>query len=763
MWPLLAMMLIGLGCKEPLDLDATLFHCDENNPCAQSAGYECQYPVLDNGEKAEKGECRKGPSSTDSTGSDTGTDVATDTGSDTGSDVVTDTGSDTGGTSCNDNDDCQDGVACTYDKCDEGTCNFLAVNDQKFTDYDCCGITDTQEECGQHLDEQASGTLNVENPYTCGSSPENRFTCIPNCKATYVDVDGNFANGCEERILRVDQEEGLFWDTSQEPQGTQPDGSEEKPFKSLSIALWYVRGERGEHQSESRFTVQLEGDYQIGKDAYWDFSGSSSTPGTGSHELTLSNITLQGKSKDVVLSKNPILGVVSFRHSCVLQIGKPGPGQTQNVTIRNLTIDAERTSRCGIHFHDVEGIDDENFKAQDLVIRNAKGELGESGYGILIGDGGSVAIDGVNVAIDGVEIHHIYGGDNIDSSNPPSYGASFGIWASNPNGGQAAVTIRNSLIHDIMGYGFHPDESVDAPDDRGSVGIYVENIPDITIEHCSIHSIYSTVSTPPNIDTEIYPVAAIYLRDSATSGNYLTLAHLSIWNVGLMTRDYAGTSRAYGIAVDNEDDDSASLVVKNSIISRIGGRYGGSCGLCVADLHLDADTPTPTVPDNVGGMDYLERCGCSINYNQDGCVVGDDPNNSPPLFDLGALDACIGASVEDLRTQLKNCSLSEPAHETCPADNSFVECSCGQFPQLRLAVNSPAIDAGDPKSSGVCIEPEPNGCVVNLGHYGGTSEAQVAKDGTHLIGPDGWICENHSFNPGGKGGMYCPSAPEPDE
>ncbi len=754
LWPLLAMVLIGLGCKEPLDLDATLFHCDENNPCAESAGYECQYPVLDNGQKADKGECRKGPPSTDSTGSDTGTDVVTDTGSDTGSDVVTDTGSDTssdtGGTPCNDDDECQDGVPCTHDQCIDGVCNYEGVNSGKYNEYRCCGIPGT--DCKDYLSEGALETLEV---YGCGDTPDNLFNCIYSCKATYVDVDGDFANGCEVRILRVDQESGKAYDSLDVPQGAdQPDGSEEKPFKRLSTALWKVsdlRDDMSETPNEPHFIVQLEKNYEIAVSE--DFSGRSGPETTSFGPLTLSNITLQGSSKDVVLSRKE--NVSAPLHRCVLEIGKSGSGapQTKDVTIRNLTIDGTMTSFCGIDFVARDGTPaDQNYKAEDLIIKNTKGRLGDHGYGIRMDNGG-------NVDIRDVEIHHIYAGADDVGSGPAIRGASFGIWVSKPNDGQAAVTIGNSLIHDIMGYGFHPDGLEPVPDDRGSVGIYVDNISDITIEHCSIHSIYSTVSIPPDIDTEIYPVAAIYLRNSATSGNHLTLAHLSIWNVGLMTLQDAGTSRAYGIAVDNSGNDQAYLEVANSIISRIGHRGGGeSCGLCVADLHLDAVSPTPAVPTNLVDTDAFEYCGCSIDNSQSACGVGDD-TNSPPLFDLGELDSCIEASVEALMEMLKACSLPEPAHETCPADNPFVDCSCGQFPQLRLAPTSAAIDAGDPISSGVCIEPEPNGCVVNLGHYGGTSEAQVAKDGTHL-GPTEWTCEEQELSLSGKDAEYCIS---PDE
>jgi hypothetical protein len=41
-------------------------------------------------------------------------------------------------------------------------------------------------------------------------------------------------------------------------------------------------------------------------------------------------------------------------------------------------------------------------------------------------------------------------------------------------------------------------------------------------------------------------------------------------------------------------------------------------------------------------------------------------------------------------------------------------------------VTSPAIDAGDPASP-VGYEPAPNGKVVNMGAYGGTTEASLGR------------------------------------
>ena len=47
---------------------------------------------------------------------------------------------------------------------------------------------------------------------------------------------------------------------------------------------------------------------------------------------------------------------------------------------------------------------------------------------------------------------------------------------------------------------------------------------------------------------------------------------------------------------------------------------------------------------------------------------------------------------------------------------------------LRLQPDSPCIDAGDPDNDGYCAEPEPNGCQVNMGAFGGTDQATSSSE-----------------------------------
>ena len=51
--------------------------------------------------------------------------------------------------------------------------------------------------------------------------------------------------------------------------------------------------------------------------------------------------------------------------------------------------------------------------------------------------------------------------------------------------------------------------------------------------------------------------------------------------------------------------------------------------------------------------------------------------------------------------------------------------SCGADDNFHLAANSPALDAGDPDSD-FAAEPAPNGSRINLGHLGGTAQADTS-------------------------------------
>ena len=73
-------------------------------------------------------------------------------------------------------------------------------------------------------------------------------------------------------------------------------------------------------------------------------------------------------------------------------------------------------------------------------------------------------------------------------------------------------------------------------------------------------------------------------------------------------------------------------------------------------------------------------------------------------------------------------------HERLPqrrARNRWIDDN-GQDGDYHLLPGSPAIDSGFPGSD-YCSEPEPNGCRVNMGAYGNTSEATNPEGSEHCV------------------------------
>jgi parallel beta-helix repeat protein len=64
-----------------------------------------------------------------------------------------------------------------------------------------------------------------------------------------------------------------------------------------------------------------------------------------------------------------------------------------------------------------------------------------------------------------------------------------------------------------------------------------------------------------------------------------------------------------------------------------------------------------------------------------------------------------------------------PGEGNIDEDPLFADASNGDF---HLLVSSPCIDTGDPNSE-FTLEPEPNGGIINMGAYGGTSEASKSQ------------------------------------
>ena len=105
------------------------------------------------------------------------------------------------------------------------------------------------------------------------------------------------------------------------------------------------------------------------------------------------------------------------------------------------------------------------------------------------------------------------------------------------------------------------------------------------------------------------------------------------------------------------------------------------------------------------------------------CLWSDPANSSASLLaTYSTLHACDGGAHENATV-----------HATCTdADPEFVGALWADF---HLKTTSPAVDAGDPLSA-VGDEPQPNGCRVNQGYYGGSSEAASAIGAAHCASGD---------------------------
>jgi len=144
-----------------------------------------------------------------------------------------------------------------------------------------------------------------------------------------------------------------------------------------------------------------------------------------------------------------------------------------------------------------------------------------------------------------------------------------------------------------------------------------------------------------------------------------------------LTAHYIGVTSATSAAI-NSKSDMATIEVVDSIISRVGP---GGTGQCIA-----------TAP--AGGA-----TAAAYAVRWDACTTP-----VPEAFD--ALSA--------------------------PGEPGFVDADAGD---LTLKPTSSCIDAGSPLSP-FCGEPEPNGCAVNLGAYGGTKKAASKPGATHCT-----VCE----------------------
>jgi len=188
------------------------------------------------------------------------------------------------------------------------------------------------------------------------------------------------------------------------------------------------------------------------------------------------------------------------------------------------------------------------------------------------------------------------------------------------------------------------------------------------------------------------------------SGNYATGVGGGMSNIGnstLINCIFSGNYAKRGSAFDNEGD--SNLMLMNCTFSRNVCRVtGGKAILNNSESYLVLTNCI--VWDNTG--DRIQGHATVSYSNIQAGWPGRGNINADPLFaDPLGPDNIAGTEDDDLRLQSQ-------VGRWDPNSQAWVQ----------DVVTSPCIDAGDPTSL-IGLEPSPNGGIINMGAYGGTSEA----------------------------------------
>jgi hypothetical protein len=182
---------------------------------------------------------------------------------------------------------------------------------------------------------------------------------------------------------------------------------------------------------------------------------------------------------------------------------------------------------------------------------------------------------------------------------------------------------------------------------------------------------------------------------------------------------------------------SVNATVSNSVIYDIAGGLsapsvgGNGLGSCLdvagSSAAISVDTMTcigSEVPNQAGIRVYSNvagplYCSNSIIADMSNRCVWNGGNNSSSYLSVSY-------------SNLNNCGPgvsynSKVDNNVFTITPGFVDAADHNF---HLTNNSPCIDTGKPGDD-YCAEPEPNGCRINMGAYGGTSEATPINDSQH--------------------------------
>ncbi len=282
-----------------------------------------------------------------------------------------------------------------------------------------------------------------------------------------------------------------------------------------------------------------------------------------------------------------------------------------------------------------------------------------------------------------------------------------------------------------------------------AVGVLLQGLTAFTLSEVAVGSIAGGIggASPPSGTGGTGGTASGILIDNCSLG---TVSNVSVRDVNSGNGgplSYNGAHGQAGTATGIAEGGGQSLKIEGALVHDIDAGTGGVATLgdisCIA-LN-DVAQPTLTgltcheIGQNTDGLaagvtvgqaqSAAVQAGNSIFSNIHGYCLHSDEANAPTI---------LSASYSDLH----NCSTGA-AYNSTVAGNClelvplFVDPEANDF---HLQPDSPCIDAGK-SSSKFVKEPEPNGCRVNIGHYGNTAEATSKPFAGHC--PDGGDCQTN--------------------
>ena len=365
-----------------------------------------------------------------------------------------------------------------------------------------------------------------------------------------------------------------------------------------------------------------------------------------------------------------------------------------NVTLSGITVTAKANPT---NFGKIAVVQSNKVQILDSVVANFQGETGRTGYSGMAGADGEIGA-GISLeacstcTVSGNSISEVVGGTGGSGANDKSAGVGglgAGLHARNCTGSKFS---DNEIFSVDGGYG-GAGGSCFAERGGMAAGMHVAN---------SV-----TCSFSRNVTTEI-------------SGGTGPLK--------CYDGEYAG-----GNAAAYELVESNNLTFSNNVVASIAAgstkaeagcvRIDDCSGLAIRNLTCHSVTSDGDV--NGHGIVILTKVSAPVTVESSiisgisGKCLTNHVSNAP-------------SSLRAVNSDLHECGNGE-------SENSLVESDCIALDPLfvdadngdyHLQLGSPSIDTGKPGAD-YCLEPEPNGCAVNMGAYGNTDEAASAPGADH--------------------------------